>query len=368
MQTIPLAAGDLDDPRSAASLRVLLPAAAGGAAPSYTIKTSDISGTLTAVPDAGAPLRQVVSWRDAANPGASMDVLAVTLDPSRPRLDVSWRTTALLRRPDVAALARAVVQRAVLVVAGAGGARPQEIRFKPADPVDVEVGASPSPAALPPVPPGVDVVAARPLPGGWRMTARQEWDAAADHSPDAASNVLDFDRPESPDAPHCQFTVRFAPGWKSAQGDWPARRQAARDAQASADADLAKAEEDLTRAKFTRTLAVSPVEKELADAEALKLKSDDDLRLEFTSRREVALHIEHTRETLAATQARMDAVVNGIVSKRDDAAHAAKLRAAESGAYDESRAVDVAVELPGGLPVVTVRLTEAPPAGAGPAH
>jgi hypothetical protein len=354
-QSIAIPASAFDDLRNIASLQLLLKADQ----PTYPIQLGELAGTLTAAADPHGRLRQVITWRDRTSLGVASDVGLVQLDIHGPKLDVTWKTSMLLRRPDVVALARAVLQQATLVVADERRLRPQRIHFKPATPLSVDVAAPRSvPAAGIDLPPGISMRAAAGLPTGWRMSWGWEWETGdIKHTNDTATTVLRFEHPRKPSEPADRFELRVEAGWKSATSTWTQQEQLARAGETRADGEVRRIDEELATTRQSAKTAMEPLEKEFTEARAQRLLGEEELRQRGITREEANQRTVRARTAITEGRARWDEQIAGILSRRTEADRTRVAWKSAGDGYDGFKSVDIAVELPDGLVVTTIRLT-----------
>ena len=137
-------------------------------------------------------------------------------NPPRPgategRLDVTWRSGVLVKRPEVASLVRSVLQRAELLVADGGQLLPRVITFKEPAPISSDITRTSSPLTAPSMPDGISFHEVRELPDGWRMTWKRESERHGSPLAQEAGVLLLFERPVS-DHAVSRFQLRLLAG------------------------------------------------------------------------------------------------------------------------------------------------------------
>ena len=300
--TVSIPANQLGDPRSVGEFRILLP----GCTRSYIYKQPDLAGTLTVENSPKGTLREVVSWRDAGGQTPPLEIALFSFEPPKAgvpaaRLSITWRTGVLVRRPEVAVVARAALQASEMILCDARGLRPQPMSFKPPPVIPVDLTRVTAFPELSAIPAGLVLRAERELPAGWTLTWKAE---GSPHStgPAAESDVgaLSFERPGDSVGTVSKVTLKIGSGWNSLTSNWAEQMVSAKMAAGRTQADLAAADQEVARLRQLEQQILEPLEKELADAHALVKLTDAVLAERGLTRPQARNKVVAAREALAS--------------------------------------------------------------------
>jgi len=353
-QTIVIPADQFDNLLAVASLRLVFPGAETGERGSYPYRHAELAGVLTAEPLDS--FRHRLVWRDDANKAVAVEVAMITLDRAggSATLEIAWRIKALLNRPEVVSLVRVLLQSTDLVVADPERRRPQPIRFKPPEPLTIDLTAERSTLAMTTLP----AASCRPagaLPDGWTMTWTTGPATRTATPGETDAGELSFERPVANGEP-AKFRLRIGPRWAFAASDLAARRQTAASAAAEAAAALDKVDQEIARLKEGQKAALQPIRMRIDEANTQLKLSDPELAALFTNRKSLRDRIAGDKERLEAAKAGWDAEIGKVAQKREPGEAARAVAASTLAAFDQIKEMQIIVELPGKLRVATLRL------------
>lgn len=353
VQRITIPPAQFDDLRGLATFGITLP----GNGSTYAMRNEQMNGTLSVKQDARDRFKYVVSWRDEANPLAGLEVGSIALVRTPPKLEVTWKTSLLLRRPDVIALARAVLQSADMQVALANGERPQKISFRPAAPVQINLAAAEAQVSMPSIPPGASIAPRGDLPSGWQMTIAPEPPDPAKPA-ERRGMLLTFENATTASPVTCSFTVRLAADWKSTQSTWGARQEVARSTFGRLEAELALANGDIEKVQKDHRTILEPLEKRVMESREVRKLPDTELEKLGTNRKILEERIRNEEAAWRTTRQRLEEGLKGIIARRDETALSHKTYKAAVETYDQLREVELTAELPAGVRVLTLKLVK----------
>lgn len=359
VQTVRLTPKQVGDLKSMVSVRVMLP----GNGRSYSGLHAGLAGDLQVEPSARGKLRETIIWRDAANPAAPNEVADVAIelkgnDPNA-RVEVTWRSASMIRRPDVLALARAALQEAEIFVSDGAGFRIQKILFKPLAPIDIDIAAPSSLLVLPVLPSKVALRPERDLPAGWHAIWEENRvrTRAATEREAGTAGVLRFERPAEQDGAICRFEIRFSAARTRASSTWAEQRRLVQVTAANAAAELARADQELARVRDSSRSIQAPLERELQEAAGQTALTDGELSGRLTTRAALGQRIERARAALAEANAKLEAEIQQALTLRERTAAARVALDTAANSFNQMKDVAVVVELPDRLRVATLRLT-----------
>ncbi len=299
-QRVPLDARKLDNLKLS-SLRVIFPGEAG----EYSYKSADLSGTLTPWPQPSQTHPGVVlKWKDAGDPTGGVEMLVIQINTDKPQLEATWKTAAVIRRPEVAALVYWVMENSAI---GLGGPLGQRICFAPVEikPVDMTLASSPLDFPSDP-PPGAVWEVARP-PSQWTAAMKLVWpDGTGSKLESAATRVIELHRGSPTGDGDLVVTFTLPPGGRTLESDLSARLAAAKALATQAAADLAAVDGQMAEVRKTAEEDIKLNEKNFGDSPTdLKIAND---RRRFTLAQDLQ-PLDAKHKEVAAQKQAADAIV-----------------------------------------------------------
>ena len=326
-QMIRIPPAEIDNLRGISWLRCALP----GDRAEVAYEHGDLAGTVSVVADsAGGKPGVMIRWKDKLGSPAPSEVLGIHLDKARPQLQLTWRTSTLVRRPEVAALVYWLARNASLSVGDPQKTRPQAIDFprlsvKPVSvvdfrseidwPLDLPSGAMPEVESPPP---------------GWRATSRLHPKEADRHTPQTAWRLVEMRKAGVLAASDMLFVLSFRPGLKVVESDLATRIQ-------TEMLNLQTAQDELTAIKEQIDKVQLAARRDMEDNERIYADSPQELKF-FNDARKTRL-----AEDLKPLEARRGEQDRLIASRQQALAE-----------WRDVPGFDVAIKLPDGTRLATV--------------
>jgi hypothetical protein len=308
-------------------------------------RAGELTGIFSATPT-GTQERPglVLEWVDSAT-AASTQVVLITLDRQRPRLEFSWRTPVMLRRPQLTTLAHWLLQNSALVLTDVTGTRQQPIEFAPVVYRPTTLLDPKLDAAFPADLPGGEVLSLRrAVPAGWKGVVPPEQEGA----------VLRIEKPVGGGV--VAFTLRLDPRGRTLQCDLRQAAAAAAAAVSPAEQLLIKTDEEIAQLRDTFEPSLKAADEALVD---LKLKHAKALT-DGAAAEVPAEQYQKQMEAISASRQEIEKefvkLLQPLQKKREDAVALRDLSQGQVAALAEIRELEVDVEIPPSLRLGTLRL------------
>ncbi|MGA2499954.1 MAG: hypothetical protein ABSH20_19625 [Tepidisphaeraceae bacterium] len=189
------------------------------------------------------------------------------------QIELTWRTSIVLRRPEVAGLAYWLVRISPLTVSEPGKPAPRRIAFAPLEIPPLDLSKESAEITLPQdFPPSVQTEV-RDLPPNWSAKTRLHWDAADSdlRRPENAWRIIELERLDTGKPTGIGATLRIQPGFKAVECDYPARVQAYRSEIVRIGQEVMTIDAEINRLVVDAESDIKQNERELADTpKALK--------------------------------------------------------------------------------------------------
>jgi len=315
---------------------------------SYPYRQGDISGAFLVALKAGTDPAFFVEWKDAGTTGAAVDVLTVQLDRNRGQVDVTWKSSFLLRRPEVSALAFWIVQGSTLVAHEPGKATPHHLVFGPPDMQVIDLLDSTTPLHFAcDLPPGC-VLAARPgqMPAGWTVKMLDAKEPGA--------QALVLEKPTHVDSLPARFHLTLRPGATAVECDFAKQAREYTDGMDAFGKDLAKLDEGLKRLTADADTDVAELKKDLDIKVAWQSHTDADLRDHNFNRTGLNNMVDDLKRQIQNRTAKLEADKAPVVAKRTNIEQLYNGYREADAALAELKAFDLAVTLPDGQPITAL--------------
>ena len=259
-----------DDLQAVTSLGILFP----GDKPTYICRDAGLSGTLAAVP-AGAADHPgfVLRWSDAIGTTTPADLLTVQFDKTLRQIELTWRTSVVLRRPEVAGLTYWLVRTSPMTVSEPGKPAPRRIAFAPLEIPPFDLSKESGEITLPQDFPASVQMEVRDLPAHWSAKTRLHWEAADSdvRRPENAWHIIQLERLDSGKPTGIVATLKIRPGFKGIDCDYAAKVQAYRDGIVRLGQEVTTIDVEINRLVVDAESDIKQNDRELADVpKALK--------------------------------------------------------------------------------------------------
>lgn len=340
-QQIDLTGDGLAAARQTSTIALAFP----GGGTEYVYRDPEAPGILSFTPDPAARVPAgTIRWKDGTGTGALIEVMTIRLDTAAARLNIAWSSGAMLRRPDVQAVAFWVVQRSELHLTRRTIPNPLRLQFRPIQGAIAAANKPTTVLSLPAeIPPRAKMRISSELTEGWEaVPAVAEGRPAKDNAPYA----LRIRRVAALDS---GFSLTLRADQNMIECDLATQAAAATTAAAQATKDIDRLEKEIARLTEEANAELAPLQKQLDEQFALQKRRPAEAATRITaleaqmaaSRERLTTRTEEPRQKLAAAQ----------MAKRDNEAAA--------DAFSKLKPPDVSLELADGLPVtnVTFRVT-----------
>lgn len=351
-RVLSIAAGRFDDLEGVTSLSLRFP----GKDRYFRFHSGDLDGVFAVSADGtrAAP-GLLLEWRDSAGPAASTPIVSVVLDRTRPQLEFTWRTSVMLRRPQLVSLGYWVLQNSAVVVSDAGGLRPQSIEFAPLPLKATSLLDPQFDAAWPTdLPVAEQLSLGQVSPAGWQGTAAA--DAAAASPGKFPVQLLHMEKPLGKTGLTAKFTIRFSATGRLLETDLKQAIALATEAIAPADPQIKQAEEEAQKLRDALAPGTKELEQRLADWKQAQARNATKPEVGDLTPEQYREEIELVSKAIRERQAELDRVLAPLLAKKQDAVSRRDVCTQQLAAYEELKELELVVELPQGPRVGSVRL------------
>lgn len=328
-QTIPLPA---TGPRWWSAATALTPALPDNAQ-HYAYRGEDAVGMLVISP---APATQGpgfrMHWKDETS-AAQLELLAVAMDTTRGQLELTWRSAAIMRRPEAAAVAFWLMHGCPLLAAERPGGPVHRIRFAPMEPPALDIFLPRSALELPAGIPAGASVEIEGLSADWRVETRRHAAPQPPSQPGARPSwlTIEMTRLQQGQPTDLVIKLHLAAGLRAVESDLGQQVQTYRRAAETAQKELATVEAALRKLIVDAETDMKHNERLFPDPEELKTANATRSALLAEQRKPHDARKVELQELLRGYQATL-------------------------AAYDEVKAIRMTVVLPGGIRVLSVPL------------